>query len=155
PCWRPIAAMSRQPPYRARALPCPCNLHTSAGADFCVAAIAPLREHDRPFACPRTGEDRHLEPAIISGPLDVPVSGRLTILENIGRLSAAFAHLDERTPVLRGGSGLGAGTTFGFSLCDNEALGRSDKLGETATLDGRETMGAPAVCADSAAVAAT
>jgi hypothetical protein len=79
----------------------------------------------------------------------------LAILENIGRLSAAFAHLDERTPVLRGGSGLGAGTTFGFSLCDNEALGTSDKLGETATLDGRETMGAPAVCADSAAVAAT
>ena len=85
----------------------------------------------------------------------MPVAGRLAILENVGWLDAGYVHLDELTPVLRGGSGLGRGTTFGFSLCDNEALGRSDKLGETAALDGRETMGAPAVCADSAAVAAT
>jgi len=52
---------------------------TLVRAGFFVAAIAPLREHERPFACPRAGEDRHLEPAIISGPLDVPVSGRLAI----------------------------------------------------------------------------
>src|SRR5207248_8214929 len=79
----------------------------------------------------------------------------LAILENVGWRDAGYVHLDELAPVLRGGSGLGRGTTFGFSLCNNEALGRSDKLGETAALDGRETMGAPAVCAGPAAVAAT
>ena len=68
---------------------------------------------------------------------------------------AGCAHFDGLTPTLRGGSGFGRGTSFGFSPCDRWSVGRSDKLGETAALDGRETMGAPAVCANAAALATT
>src|SRR4051794_27218343 len=89
--------MSRQSPYRARALPCPCNLHTSAGADFFVAAIARLREHDRRFARPWAGEDRHLETAVVVSPVDVPVTGSLAILEQECRVVAGYAHT-ELTP---------------------------------------------------------
>ena len=55
-----------------------------------------------------------------------------------------FAYLDGLTP-LRGGSGFGRETTLGFSPPDRCAVGRSDKLGETAVFDGREVMGALAV----------
>jgi len=55
-----------------------------------------------------------------------------------------FAYLDGLTP-LRGGSGFGRETTLGFSPPDRCAVGRSDKLGETAVFDGREVIGALAV----------
>src|SRR5438477_4581832 len=89
--------MSRQSPCIARALPCSCNLHTSAGADFFVAAVAPLREHDRPLARPRAGKDRNLKTAVIIGPLHVPVAGSLAILEEVCWLRTGFAHI-ELTP---------------------------------------------------------
>src|SRR5436305_10948593 len=65
---------------------------TLVRADLLVAAVAPLSEHDRPFVCPRTGKDRHLETAIIGGPLDVPVAGSLAILEEVCWLGAVRAH---------------------------------------------------------------
>jgi len=46
----------------------------------------------------RAGEDRHLEPPGIVGPLDVPVAGSLAILEQEGWFSTGFGHLDELTP---------------------------------------------------------
>jgi len=59
------------------------------------------------------------------------------------------------SPALRGGSGFGGGTTVGFSRCDGGAVERSDRLGETAAFDGRETMGASSVCADATTAVAT
>src|SRR5436190_22544883 len=76
---------------------------TLVRAEFCVAAIAPLREHDRAFARPRTRKDRHLETAVIVRPLDVPVAGRLAILEDVCWLGAARAHalLTSAAPLVR------------------------------------------------------
>ena len=48
---------------------------TLVRADLFVAAVASLREHDRPFVCPRTGKDRDLETAVIGNPLHVPIRG--------------------------------------------------------------------------------
>ena len=74
------------------------DLNTPAGADFFVAAIASFREHDRPFARPRTGKDRHLETTITVGPLHVPVAGSLPVLKQECWFSLGFVHLDELTP---------------------------------------------------------
>ena len=62
-------------------------------ADFFVTAVAPLREDDGPFARPWAGKDRHFKSAIIGSPLDVPVAGSLTILEQECGIIAAYAHI--------------------------------------------------------------
>ena len=67
-------------------------------AGLFLAAVAPLREHDRPFVCPGTGKDRHLETAVIVSPLDVPVAGRLPILEEVRWFSAGYAHIELTPP---------------------------------------------------------
>src|SRR5215831_15146112 len=90
--------MSRQSPCIARALPCPYDLHTSAGADIFVAAVASFREHDRPFARLRAREDGHFKTAVIGSPLDVPFAGSLAVLEQECWFSLGFVHLDELTP---------------------------------------------------------
>src|SRR5215469_2986518 len=90
--------MSRQSPCIARALPCPYDLHTSAGADFFVAAVASFRIHDRPFARVRAREDRHFKTAVVGSPLDVPIAGSLAAFEQECWFSLGFVHLDELTP---------------------------------------------------------
>src|SRR5436305_12622888 len=83
--------MSRQSPYRARALP--SVRLTLVRADLFVAAVTPLREDDRPFARLWAGKDRHLEAAVIVSPLDVPVAGSLAILEQECGVIAGYAHI--------------------------------------------------------------
>src|SRR5205807_9902358 len=67
--------------------------------------------------------------------------------------SALSSELAPPGPALRGGSGFGAGTSFRFWPCAQCAVGRSDKFGDTAELDGRDTVGASAASASSAVVA--
>jgi hypothetical protein len=56
---------------------------------------------------------------------------------------------------LPGGSGFGAGTSFRFWPCAQCTVGRSDKFGDTAELDGRDTLGAEEfVCAEALATPA-
>jgi hypothetical protein len=66
---------------------------TLVRADFFVPAVAPFREHDRPFVRPRTGKDRHLETAVIRSPLHMPAAGRLAILEQECWVIAGYAHI--------------------------------------------------------------
>ena len=94
----PLAAMSRQSPCIARALPCPYDLHTPAGADFFVAAITSFREHDCPVMRSRAGEDRHFKTTITVSPLHMPVAGSLAVLKQECWFSLWFVHHDELTP---------------------------------------------------------
>src|ERR1051325_10019195 len=55
-----VHASSAAEPIKAPASP--------ISTDLLVAAVAPLREDDRPFARPWAGKDRHLEAAIIVSP---------------------------------------------------------------------------------------
>src|SRR5438270_13585268 len=82
------------------------------------------------------------------------------VLESTGRCgpssccNAPSCGLVPPGPAPRGGSGFGAGTIFRFWPCAQCAVGRFDKLGETAELVGRVTVGAPPVCADTAVAVA-
>src|SRR5437667_12305821 len=68
------------------------------------------------------------------------------------RCSALSPELTPPGPALRGGSGFGAGTSFRFWPCAQCAVGRSDRFGDTAELDGRDTVGASAASANPAVV---
>src|SRR5437667_4534079 len=57
------------------------------------------------------------------------------------RCSALSPELTPPGPALRGGSGFGAGTSFSSWPCAQCAVGRSDRFGDTAELDGRDTVG--------------
>ena len=98
------AAQAQQPTATASPAPTPepdqFVTLTAPEAAFVVAAVAQLREHDRPFVCPRTGKDRHLETAVIVSPLDVPVAGRLPILEEVCWFSAGYAHIELTPPAM-------------------------------------------------------
>ena len=65
---------------------------------FFVALIASLREHDRPFAGPGSGKERHLETTVIVSPLDVPVAGGLAIFKDVCWAGVGYAHLNGLTP---------------------------------------------------------
>ena len=39
-------------------------------------------------------KERHLEPAVIVSPLDVPVAGSLAILEEVSWFGAGYAHIE-------------------------------------------------------------
>src|SRR5262249_27481599 len=73
--------MSRQSPCIARALPCPYDLNTPAGADFFVAAGASFCIHDRPFACFRAREDRHFKMSNCGSITLAELEGKLDLLE--------------------------------------------------------------------------
>ena len=70
------------------------------------------------------------------------------------RWSALSSKLAPPGPALRGGSGFGAGTSFRSWPCAQCAVGRSAKFGDTAELDGRDTVGASAATANPAVAVA-
>src|SRR5216683_1700135 len=52
-------------------------------ADFLEILILPISVSDRPLPRFWTGEDRHLDPAVIVDPLNPPLAGVHSILKNV------------------------------------------------------------------------